>query len=38
MDVGPDKTSVCLVRVHLNLTVEFNSSVSLKIVVANRQV
>ena len=25
MDVGPDKTSVCLVRVHLNPTVEFNS-------------
>ena len=25
MDVGPDKTSVYLVRVHLNPTEEFNS-------------
>ena len=24
MEVGPDKTSVCLERVHLNPTVEFN--------------
>ena len=32
MDVGPDKTSVCLVRVHLNPTVEFNR-VTLPLVV-----